>query len=81
MIQEFRFDTSREPPAILFVEVFENGETSSSVYVVASGSLRIQLSESSKLVSFAEAGALFGEYAMFTKGVRTARVESQKLEM
>ena len=54
--------------------VFTAGETSSRVYVVAWGSLRVRLGETSKLVSFAEAGTLFGEYAMFTKGVRTAHV-------
>jgi CRP-like cAMP-binding protein len=54
--------------------VFEEGDTSSRVYVVASGSLHVRVGDSSKLVSFAEAGALFGEYAMFVKGVRTARV-------
>ncbi len=54
--------------------VFDEGELSSRVYVVASGSLRVGLGETSKLVSFAEAGALFGEYAMFVKGIRTARV-------
>ena len=52
--------------------VFEEGEMSSRVYVVALGSLQVRLGD--KLVSFAEAGALFGEYAMFAKGVRTARV-------
>ena len=54
--------------------VFEEGDTSSRVYVVASGSLHVRVGDASKLVSFAEAGALFGEYAMFVKGVRTARV-------
>jgi len=54
--------------------VFEEGDTSSRVYVVALGALQVRLGESSKLVSFAETGALFGEYAMFTNGVRTARV-------
>jgi CRP/FNR family transcriptional regulator, cyclic AMP receptor protein len=54
--------------------VFEAGEPSSRVYVVASGSLQVRLGETAKLVSFAEAGALFGEYAMFVKGVRTAHV-------
>ena len=54
--------------------LFEEGDVASKVYVVAKGSLHVRLSESTKLVSFAEAGALFGEYAMFVKGVRTARV-------
>ena len=54
--------------------VFEEGDTSSRVYVVAIGALQVRLGESAKLVSFAEAGALFGEYAMFTKGVRNACV-------
>ncbi len=54
--------------------VFEEGDSSSRVYVVSSGSLQVLLGESSKLVSFAETGTLFGEYAMFAKGVRTARV-------
>ena len=58
--------------------VFEEGESSSRVYVVARGSLQVRLGESDKLVSFAEAGALFGEYAMFVKGVRMARVVAAK---
>lgn len=56
--------------------VFEEGEVSSRVYIVALGSLHVRLGEGSKLVSFAEAGALFGEYAMFTKGVRIAQVQA-----
>jgi CRP-like cAMP-binding protein len=59
-----------EPDQVVFAE----GESSSRVYVVAWGSLQVRLSESSKLVSFAEPGSLFGEYAMFAKGVRTAHV-------
>ncbi len=58
--------------------MFEEGESSSRVYVVARGSLQVRLGESGKLVSFAEAGALFGEYAMFVKGVRMARVVAAK---
>jgi len=57
--------------------VFDAGDTSSRVYVVASGSLEVRLSEGTKLVSFFEPGALFGEYAMFV-GVRTARVTAAK---
>lgn len=49
------------------------GQLSSRVYVVASGSLEIR-SGTGKLVSFAESGSLFGEYAMFVKGYRTAHV-------
>ena len=58
--------------------VFEEGDTSSRVYVVASGSLHVRVGAASKLVSFAEAGALFGEYAMFVKGVRTARGQADR---
>ncbi len=54
--------------------VFSAGDVSSQVYVVAWGSLQVLIGESARLVSFAEAGGLFGEYAMFVKGVRTAHV-------
>ena len=55
-------------------QVFAEGEVSSRVYVVAWGALHVRRGETERLVSFAESGALFGEYAMFVKGVRMARV-------
>jgi CRP-like cAMP-binding protein len=58
--------------------VFDSGEVSSRVYVVAKGLFQVLLGDSSRLVSFAEAGALFGEYAMFAKGARTASVVAAK---
>lgn len=54
--------------------VFEHGDETANVYVVVSGSLRIRVHEDAKLVSVAERSSLFGEYAMFAHGVRTARV-------
>jgi len=54
--------------------VFEEGEISERIYVVASGKLEVRLDEKSPLVGLLEPGALFGEYAMFVNGVRTARV-------
>ena len=54
--------------------VFDVGEESTRVYVVASGSLRAQLTEDGPLVSVFGPGTLFGEYAMFAHGVRAARV-------
>lgn len=54
--------------------VFEAGEDSTHVYVVVEGSLEVRLSPTSRLVSFFEPGALFGEYAMFANGTRTAEV-------
>lgn len=59
-----------EADGVLFTE----GDTSTHVYVVVTGSLQVRRGESCKLVSFAEAGTLFGEYAMFAKGARTAHV-------
>jgi CRP-like cAMP-binding protein len=59
-----------EADGVLFTE----GDTSTRVYVVVTGSLQVRQGESCKLVSFAEAGTLFGEYAMFAKGARTANV-------
>ena len=59
-----------EPDQVVFLE----GETSSLVYVVAQGTFQVRLGEACKLVSLAEPGALFGEYAMFTKGYRNANV-------
>lgn len=54
--------------------VFDTGEASSRAYVVASGKLEVKLTADGPLVGFFEPGALFGEYAMFANGVRTARV-------
>ena len=54
--------------------LFAEGEVNTKVYVVVKGSLHVRLSETSKLVSLAESGSLFGEYAMFAKGGRIARV-------
>jgi CRP-like cAMP-binding protein len=54
--------------------VFDNGDESSEVYVVVSGSLRAQFSEHGPVISVFDDGALFGEYAMFTRGIRSARV-------
>lgn len=54
--------------------VFDCGETSAWVYIVASGKLEARLSADSPLIGFFEPGALFGEYSMFVGGVRTACV-------
>jgi CRP-like cAMP-binding protein len=54
--------------------VFEAGDESTRVYVVVAGTLEARVGEQADLVSLFEPGALFGEYAMFTGGVRTARV-------
>jgi CRP-like cAMP-binding protein len=54
--------------------VFEAGEHSTRVYVVVAGKLEARLGAQGELVSLFEPGALFGEYAMFTGGVRTAQV-------
>ena len=63
------------------VEAFEpdqivsaQGELASRVYVVVSGQLQILQGEAGRLISIAEAGSLFGEYAMFVQGQRTAYV-------
>jgi CRP-like cAMP-binding protein len=58
--------------------VFETGEVSSRVYVVVSGSLEVRRNEDTAMVGFFEAGALFGEYATFVNGVRTARVVARE---
>ena len=57
--------------------VFDAGEESTRVYVVAAGALEARLSEKSEIVSIFEPGSLFGEYAMLTNGVRIARVVAQ----
>lgn len=54
--------------------VFDNGDESSEVYVVVSGSLRARLTELGPVISVFDEGSLFGEYAMFTHGIRGARV-------
>jgi CRP-like cAMP-binding protein len=54
--------------------VFEAGEISSRIYVVAAGKLEARLHKDGPLISFFEPGALFGEYAMFVHGVRSAQV-------
>ena len=54
--------------------VFDSGDSSAWVYIVASGKLEARLSADSPLVSFFEPGALFGEYSMFVGGSRTACV-------
>ena len=54
--------------------VFEAGEVSEHVFVLAAGKLEVRLADRKELVSFLEPGALFGEYATFVHGVRTAQV-------
>ncbi len=54
--------------------VFDTGDAQTEVFVVIDGTLRARLSAEGNLISVFEAGAVFGEYAMFTGGVRSARV-------
>ncbi len=67
-------DAARIEPFIADQVVFLEGDNSTRVYIVAQGSFHVRLGEADKLVSLAETGTLFGEYAMFVKGVRTANV-------
>jgi CRP-like cAMP-binding protein len=56
--------------------LFEAGELSDSVYVVASGTLNVLLPTISSPVRILGRGELLGEYAMFSSMARTATLQA-----
>ncbi len=56
--------------------LFEAGEVSGSVYVVASGMLNVVLPGQSRPVRTVERGELLGEYGMFSNMARTATLQA-----
>lgn len=54
--------------------LFEQGDVSDRVYLVADGALDIQLTRNEPPVRTLEAGQLLGEYGLFSNAARTATV-------
>jgi CRP-like cAMP-binding protein len=56
--------------------LFEAGEISDSVYIVASGTLNVMLPTESRPVRTLQRGELLGEYGMFSNMARTATLQA-----